>query len=162
VGLSRKRTVHLTTPWSGRWRVDVVGMVKASGQMWPWLIEVKGTSADLRREDMTMGKWQLDYSGHGIWPWVSVARGMDFSQVPGSWGILTTSLDGLETRITRRPETPEGQPNLLQCYLALASVQTTYNLPSMYGRHSRRYVVEKLGEYARPLRFWDAIKDVYS
>lgn len=121
----------LVTPWRGRWRVDL-GAVSVDGDRESvHVVEVKGTDADLAREDLVSGKWQMDFSARHLHPWLAVDHRMRVPEMlPAAWGVLVVGYDSVTVR--RRP--PDVSTKFKQTpQLALAEVVTAQRLPTIMG-----------------------------
>lgn len=143
----------LCTPWDGKWRVDLAAGVAESVHV----IEVKGSLADLTREDLGDGKWQLDYARHGLTPWLAHADVISpgrLQTLPRAWGLLSVAADG-RVHVTREPQhTPNG--NVASAYRALAQVLTAQALPTLFGlkTEAAMAVMAEAG-VDRPWRAWE-------
>lgn len=92
---------------SGIWRADAVGATKIGNLYRIDLVEIKGSRADARREDMTTGKWELLPQGGVFNGWLLIAhdvRPEDYEGLPSAWGVIQASEDADTARIIRRPD----------------------------------------------------------
>lgn len=166
----------LCTPWDGRWRVDLAAGLVADHVESVHVVEVKGSLADLAREDLGAGKWVLDYGRHGLNPWFAHADTIGpghLQALPRAWGLLSVSADG-HVRVSRDPEhvvdTAAHAPgdNVTIAYRALAQVLTAQALPTLFGVTAHR-ALELMAEHGvhRPWRRWEPetrrrrVDDVY-
>lgn len=161
VGLHATR--GLSRPWHGRWRVDIAAAVAREGVETLHVIEVKGSAADIAREDLGTGKWVLDFARLGVNPWLAVADTVapaHWQALPAAWGVMQVSGDR-RVRLIREPadkvDHSVWQPNdnVTHAYRALAEVLTAQSLPSMMGR-SHAQLVAALDDagWQRPWRQW--------
>lgn len=91
---------------NGHWRADVVGCAKMGNLYRFDLVEIKGSRADARREDMASGKWELLPQGQMFNGWLLVAhdvRPEDYAGLPPAWGVIQASEEADTARIIRRP-----------------------------------------------------------
>lgn len=94
------------TPYS-LWRGDVAGIARLGRDYRFDLVEVKGSRADARREDMSRGKWELLARGKKLNLWLLVShdcRPEDYEGLPVQWGVLRASEDATTLRCVRRPQ----------------------------------------------------------
>lgn len=138
VGLHALR--GLCTPWDGRWRVDLAASLVSDHVESVHVIEIKGTLADLAREDLGSGKWAIDYPRLGLNPWLAHADTIGpghLTALPRSWGLLSVSADG-RVRETRSPanvvDTSVHAPddNVTNAYRAMAQVLTAQAMPTLF------------------------------
>lgn len=89
----------------GLFRADVIGCVKKERSYRIDLVEVKGSRADARREDMSRGKWELLPQGQRLTGWLLMShdvRDEDIVGLPTAWGLLRASEDGTVVSVIRR------------------------------------------------------------
>jgi hypothetical protein len=131
------------------------------------VIEVKGSLADLAREDLGDGKWALDYAALGINPWLAVVDTIGpghLETLPRAWGLLSVAGDG-RVRELRVPEhvvdTAAHAPddNVTGAYRALAQVLTAQALPTLFAADTAT-ALELMAERGvdRPWRQWSEDK----
>lgn len=161
VGLSPNR--GLGTPWQGRWRVDLAAVVPVYDGHYERfdVIEVKGSAADLRREDLGKGKWQICYQALGLTPWLAVADTVpekDYDQLPGDWGLLTVK--GTRVIVTRRPR-DEIKHNVLSptttsfaVHRALSQTQCLQTMPMLMGLSGKGRAAAMFETLTRPWSAW--------
>lgn len=145
VGLTR-HGVRLMEPWGAAYRLDLVAVLGNETH----LIEVKGTKADLVREDLTKGKWVLPL--HGFRPWLAIDESMEApAELRESWGLL--KVGARRTRVVREPPVArdEGRDRSLE---VLARILCMQSLPTLMGlsRAGKMAVLET--EVDRPWRRW--------
>jgi hypothetical protein len=155
----------LCTPWDGRWRVDLAATLVSDHVESVHVIEVKGTLADLAREDLTAGKWAVDFPRLGLNPWLAHADTIGpghLTTLPRAWGLLSVSADG-RVRETRAPQhvvdtsVHEPDDNVTRAYRALSQVLTAQALPTLFGLRPES-ALEMLAERGidRPWRQYDS------
>jgi hypothetical protein len=154
----------LCTPWDGRWRVDLAAGLVADHIESVHVVEVKGSLADLAREDLGSGKWVLDFPRLGLNPWLAHADTIGpghLQTLPRAWGLLSVAADG-RVRVTRDPEhVVDGSvhapgDNVTGAYRALAQVLTAQAMPTLYGVKAEA-ALEMMTEAGihRPWRAWE-------
>lgn len=97
---------RLTPSGMSQWRADAAGITQIGRQFRIDVVEVKGSRADARREDMTAGKWELLPQGKRLNGWLLVSaecRPEDYHGLPLAWGVLQASADATTLRIIRKP-----------------------------------------------------------
>ena len=150
VGLGRGRP-RLCAPWGAAYRVDLAAVVSHK----TYVVEVKGTRADIVREDLGAGKWTMAYADHGLMPWLAFDARIDprlYSQLPETWGLLR--VDAQRVKVLRRPPRVYDD-NLVESLTAIASVACMQTLPMMMGKnHSEQLAALERGGFARPWRHW--------
>ncbi len=150
---------HLTTPWHGRWRVDLVGVCRRGRnalRVTGWrvvVVEVKGTKADLAREDTAVFKWTLDIPGCELWVACGdEATGMLATKnVPAHWGVVVFPQGG-KRHVVRKPAFDEdlhpGDFRAMDAFRAIAEVNTAQRLPTavnvLKSRGGDKAVVDRL------------------
>jgi hypothetical protein len=154
----------LTTPANGRYRVDVAAALVDDCDESLHVIEVKGSVADLVREDLGAGKWALPYARMGLNPWLAVADTIGeahWRQLSGDWGVLQARGEGV--RVLRRPsqsvtfDVNQPSDEVTFAYRALAQVQTLQRLPTMAGLSpSQTLRALERGDWHRPWGQWSA------
>jgi hypothetical protein len=151
--------------------VDVAAGCVRDGVESLHVIEVKGSLADLSREDVEDGKWLLPYPRLSLNPWLAHADAIGpghLESLPRAWGLLSVAVDG-RVRVTREPEhivdSDANQPddNVTNAYRALAQVLTAQALPTLYGTDLAT-AMSLLSERGvdRPWRAWAPRIDVGS
>lgn len=138
----------LSTPWSGRWRVDVAGCVVSGRSLHTYVVEVKGTTEDLRRErvadakspvERLRSKWHHEHFArdHDLW----VACGdlktgwIAHGDVPEHWGVMVFDDAGKATVLRKAPRPQRHELNSApaqSALVALAEVQTAEGLPRFF------------------------------
>jgi hypothetical protein len=147
VGLARG---GLCMPQNGRWRVDLVGI---DSQV--HVIEVKGTRADIKREDLAGGKWALPYYNLGLCPWLAVDAKVTndlFADLPDSWGVIRVS--GTRVKILREPAKKPLGKDMTRSLQAVAAVNTTQNLPMLMGLSKAQKASAMAYRTACPWHLW--------
>lgn len=142
VGLTA--TGQLRPPWGQRWRVDVVAVVGSR----VWLMEVKGTKADLVREDYASGKWVLPLSPN-LRPWLVVDSKITQDPLP-AWGLMSVANDKL-TVVRKSPDDGVARTDDDGVFRTLAQILTLQSLPTMMGR-DRAHRMLALTGFDRPWR----------
>lgn len=98
---------RLCAPLDGIFRADAVGCAKKGNQYRIDIVEVKGSRADARREDMSAGKWELLPQGKRLTGWLLVShdvRDEDIKGLPTAWGLLRASEDGAVVNVVRKAQ----------------------------------------------------------
>jgi len=98
---------RLCAPLDCIFRADAVGCTKKGNQYRIDIIEVKGSRADARREDMSAGKWELLPQGRRLTGWLLVShdvRDEDIKGLPLAWGLLRASEDGAVVNVMRKAQ----------------------------------------------------------
>ena len=145
VGLTRAGS-FLERPWGSWYRVDLAAIV---GQQ-THVIEVKGTRADLVREDLGQGKWQLSYP-HLV-PWLAVDATVDMPELDERWGLL--KVVGHRVNVVR-PAREVDDPHRERHLQVLASVLCMQSLPKMMGlTHAGQLAALETDGFSRPWRRW--------
>lgn len=147
VGLNRN---GLCMPQKGRWRVDLVGIDRQVD-----VIEVKGTRADIMREDLAGGKWALPYTDLGLTPWLAVdAKVTDdlFASLPEAWGVIRVA--DQRVKVVRKPAKEPLGADMTRSLMAVAGVSTTQNLPTLMGLNKARIASEMAWKTACPWHLW--------
>lgn len=146
VGLSGTR---LLPPWGCEYRVDLVAVLGDRTHV----IEVKGTSADLAREDLGQGKWVIDYPNFTTWLAVDTRVKDDlYARLPARWGLLT--VDGASVRVARRAQEVDDQKRTSHLEV-LGSVLCMQSLPQMMGHtHAGQLAALETAGFDRPWRRW--------
>lgn len=144
VGLRQR----LMRPWGSPWRVDLVAAFKRQTHV----IEVKGTRADLVREDLTAGKWTAPHPGLCLW--LALSHEIRLHQnLSGDWGII---------RVRNQRVTVERQPAFLgedsdyaRSLEIVGSCLCMQGLPTLMGlsRAGQMAALETDG-FDRPWRQW--------
>lgn len=140
----------LCTPQNGRWRVDLVGIDRRVH-----VIEVKGTRADIKREDLTSGKWSLPYDDLGLTPWLAVdAKITDdlFEELPDSWGVIRIA--DTRVKVIRKPSKAPTGMDMTRSLQAVASCNTTQNLPMLMGLKQAQRASAMAYRTACPWHLW--------
>lgn len=91
----------------GLWRADAVGCTKKDRSYRLDLIEVKGSRADARREDMSRGKWEMLPESRRLTGWLLMSHDVkdeDIIGLPVSWGLLRASEDGTVVSTVRKAQ----------------------------------------------------------
>lgn len=141
-------TQTLGTPWQRRWRVDLAAIVGRN----TYVIEVKGTPADLVREDLTTGKWTHPHPGLCLW--LALDAKVAIPKISENWGIIR--VQGARVEVVRSPPlvVDDRRETSLE---AIGSCLCLQSLPTMMGL-SRAARASKLASgHLRPWRHW--IKD---
>ncbi len=92
---------------AGIYRYDLVGVARCTGvESWRFdIVEVKGTRADLRREDVGAGKWARAREPSREYNfWLAVSDEIpreDYADLPLEWGVIRCSQTTV--RIDRKP-----------------------------------------------------------
>jgi hypothetical protein len=95
---------RLCSPLDCIFRADAVGCAKKGNQYRIDIVEVKGSRADARREDMSAGKWELLPQSKRLTGWLLVShdvRDEDIKGLPAAWGLLRASEDGVVAKVVR-------------------------------------------------------------
>lgn len=160
VGLHAVR--GLCAPWDGRWRVDLVAATPRHGARERIdVIEVKGSSADLRREDLDAGKWMLRYDRMGLTPWLAVSSRVDrdlWSGLNPLWGVV--SCDGFNAKVARQPEAPiwhsihDSNDDVTAALRAMAVVMCAHAVPTLMGLSLAKRAAAMESAVTRPWRRW--------
>jgi hypothetical protein len=141
VGLSYAGKI--TTAWGGQWRVDLAGCQHAGRGVFTYLVEVKGTLADLRRERIADGnrrdKWHRPEFGAGHELWIAcgdIKTGwIAYGDVPEHWGVVVFDDQG-RTTVLRKVAYEPGRflpwDQAADQLLALCQVQTAATMPSAF------------------------------
>lgn len=144
VGLTRSGG-FLEKPWGSFYRVDLAASLGNQTHV----IEVKGTKADLVREDLGQGKWRLFYPHLTVW----LALGFDYEpELDERWGILRVRDQSVKVvRPAREVEDRERERHLE----VLGSVLCMQGMPTMMGltQAGQLAALETEG-YSRPWRKW--------
>jgi hypothetical protein len=116
------------------------------------VIEVKGTRADLVREDLESGKWT--YSHPGLCLWLAIDQSMSLHQnLHRSWGIIRVR--DHRVRVERRPEPLGDDTNYQQSLDVVASCLCMQSLPTLMGlTHAGHASVLETEGFDRPWRKW--------
>jgi len=124
----------LVAPAQGRWRVDLAAVTVEDSAEGVHVVEVKGTAEDLAREDLALGKWQLDYAAYQLHPWLAVDVSMKASP-PRGWGLLVVGENVVVAKKPTDVTTDYHQPNdhVTRAYRAIAEVVTAQRLPTLMG-----------------------------
>lgn len=146
VGLSG---MVLLPSWGCEYRVDLVAVLGDRTHV----IEVKGTTADLAREDLGAGKWILNHSNLTTWLAVDTRVKADlYARLPAPWGLLT--VDGERVRVTRRAREVDDQKRTGHLEV-LGSVLCMQSLPQMMGHtHAGQLAALETAGFDRPWRRW--------
>lgn len=144
VGLTRQST-YLERPWASWYRVDLASSIGPQTHV----IEVKGTRADLAREDLTAGKWVLPYPNLVVW----LALGFDQKvELDERWGILRIRDQRVEIVRPAREVDDGHRDRHLE---VLASVLCMHGLPTMMGlTHAGQLAALETDGFSRPWRGW--------
>ena len=145
VGLTRggKRLVE---PWGARYRVDLASNLGSKTH----INEVKGTRADLVREDLADGKWILPY--HDLCPWLAIDGAMSVPEIDEKWGIL--QVHGHRVRVVRKAREVDDD-HRVENLRVLASVLCMQSLPTMMGlSHAGQMAALETDGFDRPWRRW--------
>ena len=148
VGLTRG-SLRLVEPWGAWYRVDLAAILGSATH----IIEVKGTRADIAREDLGAGKWALPYND--LRPWLAFDAKITadlYQALDGRWGLMRVTDHRI--KILRQPHTAHDD----QCQKnteVLASVLCMQSLPTMMGlsRAGKMAALETDG-FDRPWRRW--------
>lgn len=161
----------ITTPWSGKWRIDLAAAAVTSRSVRTFIVEVKGTAQDLVREriaDVDDGparwhsKWHHAHfaKDHELW----IACGdlktgwIAHGDVPEHWGVIVFDAEG-KTSVLRKIEKPPAHDIDDACvrdtFMALADVQTAEQMPRAFNARRLGAPWERLVEsgWAED-RFW--------
>lgn len=106
VGLAGKANRFAGLRGVSHWRADAVGIAQIGNSYRIDVVEVKGSRADARREDMSSGKWELLPQGGRFNGWLLVSadcRPEDYKGLPLAWGVLQAAADASTLRMIRRP-----------------------------------------------------------
>ena len=145
---------RFSTPLKGKWRIDVVGVVGKR----VFLIEVKGSKADLTREKMDRGKWTLDYGRFVIMPWLAVvddASDRCLEMAPDGWGVISVKDYG-EVSILRKPPSVAIVDDSW-VFPGIAQTLSMQMLPFSMGKKDKQRSLGML-EVVRPWRHWEEDK----
>ncbi len=143
-------TRGLCMPQDGRWRVDLVGIDRQVH-----VIEVKGTRADIQRENLASGKWSLPWFNLGLLPWLAVdAKITDdlFADLPLAWGVIRVS--GHKVKVVRKPEKEPLGHDMTRSLMAVAGVNTTQNMPMLMGLSQAQKASQLAYRTACPWHLW--------
>ncbi len=105
---------HLAPFGSSHWRADVAGIARIGNQYRIDVVEVKGSRADARRENMSEGKWELLPQGGRLNGWLLVTEDMrpeDYAGLPSQWGVLQATANNTVIRTIRKPRGTKGFSN---------------------------------------------------
>jgi hypothetical protein len=147
-------TGALATPWESIWRVDLVGCEEKYGHFRTICVEVKGSYADLAREDIERddlpmarkmrSKWhnQDIARAHELWVAVGDIKTMHVAvaDIPEHWGVILFADDNKITvgrKAIKPPAHTATSDFARECWRAMAKVQTTTRLPTFF--NSRRH-----------------------
>jgi hypothetical protein len=130
----------LLKPMDGGYRYDLAGAARMPGTVEPWrfdVVEVKGTPADARREDMSQGKWAEAARGErpfNYWLIVDdVVKAVDYEGLPDVWGVVRCRDHSVI--VERKPagggDIRLGHDHAARALFALAYRTTTAGLPFM-------------------------------
>jgi hypothetical protein len=145
VGLTRQGAC-LEPPWGSVYRVDLVASLGAKTHV----IEVKGTQADLNRENLSEGKWVLPYPNLVVW--LAVDDGMTVPRLDEKWGILRVKEESVRVERPAR-EVDDGQRT--RHLEVLARVLCMQSLPRMMGLTSAGQLAAlETNGFSRPWRRW--------
>jgi len=143
-------TFHgLCTPWRGFWRGDVGAIWRQEAH----LFEVKGTRADLAREDLSQGKWKWSWAELGLRPWLVVDVKIA-CQPPTGWGLMVVNDTGV-LRVDVEPRVCDRSPQFAEYCQALGTVLCLQSLPKLMGLDRAQRLVT-LDGFERPWRLWTA------
>lgn len=148
----------ITTPWEAlRWRADVAGAAYRHGRTSLYVVEVKATNADMRREDYDKGKWMQAMSC--CQPWLAISHQMQPPpDLPGHWGVLRIDAKGGYKRLRQpnRPALPLAPGDEIAVWAALAQINTLQRLPSWFTGLTAGQALRQLthGEFMRPWSLW--------
>jgi len=144
VGLHRAR--GLCAPNDGRWRLDLVTVVPRHGVSECFdVIEVKGTRADIGREDLGTGKWILRYDRMGLTPWLAIDAKIDdkmFEALHPMWGVMRVS--GYSPKVIRQPQDPvwhdirQSNDDATASHRVLAQIASLQSMPMLMGLKAAR------------------------
>lgn len=164
----------ITTPWSGRWRIDLAAASVRSRSVRTYIVEVKGTAQDLTRERIAgiesragryHSKWHHEHFArdHELW----VACGdlktgwLAHGDVPEHWGVAVFDEQGKMTVLRKAPRSIEhdiGDACVRDAFIALAEVQTSEQMPRAFNvRNVRKHGMpweRLLNEGWAEERFW--------
>ena len=141
----------LCTPWQGLWRVDMAAVWDRHTH----LFEVKGTRADLARENLQQGKWVIDWRPRGLASWLVVDVHVLplVTQPPAGWGLLVVS--DAHTRVDREADKGADDVHFAEHCQALGTVLCLQSLPKLMGLDRAQRLVA-LDGHERPWRLWTA------
>lgn len=138
----------LSTPWGGHWRVDVAGCAVDGQSLKTYIVEVKGTLEDFRRErvascDVRRSKWHREHfaNQHELWlacgdlktGWIA------YGDVPEHWGVMVFDDKGKTTVLRKAPKAQRhgvASAEAATAMRALAEVQTAEGLPRFFNARS--------------------------
>ena len=148
VGLTRG-SLRLIEPWGAWYRVDLAASLGSATH----IIEVKGTRADIAREDLGAGKWALAYDN--LTPWLAFDDKITpdlYQSLDERWGLMRVK--DQRVKVLRRPHRvhdDQRQKNLE----VLASVLCMQSLPKMMGlTHAGQLAALETDGFSRPWRRW--------
>jgi hypothetical protein len=130
----------LLKPMDGGYRYDLAGAARMGGTVEPWrfdVVEVKGTSADARREDMGKGKWMQAALGErpfNYWLIVDeLVKAEDYEGLPPVWGVVRCRNHAvvLERKPAGGGDIRVDHERAARALFALAYRTTTSGLPFM-------------------------------
>ncbi len=130
---------YLHKPMDGTWRVDAIGAtvkrVRRRGGIYEELcavdvVEVKGTRADLRRENLEAGKWVAMATDFTCWLLVSAdCRDVDLASLPERWGVLRANDAATGVTVVRRADDRRRSLSTRELF-ALACTSVSGHLPN--------------------------------
>ena len=138
----------LGTPWQRRWRVDLAAVLGPK----TYVIEVKGTQADLAREDLDTGKWVHNHPGLCLW--LALDAKIRAPKISENWGII--SVEGARIQVVRRPPLIDDDRRETSLE-AIGSSLCLQSLPQMMGLSRAAQASQLANGHLRPWRHW--IKD---
>ena len=130
----------LMKPIDGGYRYDLAGAARMSGLVEPWrfdVVEVKGTPADARRENMAAGKWAEAAKGErpfNYWLIVDdLVKAEDYEELPEVWGVVRCRSHSvvLERKPAGGGDIRVDHERAARSLYALAYRTTTSSLPFM-------------------------------
>ncbi len=138
---------HLVKPMDGTWRVDAIGatvkQVRRPGGIYEELcavdvVEVKGTRADLKRENLEAGKWTSMTTDFTCWLLVSAdCRDADLASLPERWGVLRANDAATGVTVVRKAD-DRRRPLSTREAFALACTSVSGSLPDMHSVPGQR------------------------
>ncbi len=146
----------ITTPWSGRWRIDLAAASVRSRRVHTYIVEVKGTAQDLARErigdvdnkaDRWHSKWHHEDFAKRNELWVACGDmktgWLASGDVPEHWGVIVFDEQG-KTTVIRKVEDAAvhdiDDAHVRSSFIALAEVQTSEQMPRAFNaRNVRRH-----------------------